>query len=344
MPARHIGPRTSLILLLTLSAACGGGGSSKSSAAKPATTIATTATTAPTTTTTAPKPDQTPKMANLNDTIAVGGAQVIFHGVTVPYAEPDLEEGSIVAAVDAEVKNPGAAPVDPQLELFLLDAMNGGYRQTDSHVQPAPPEGAIPPNGSKRGLYVFQILDASKAPGLRLLVHSTAGSDTEEQFYEVPLVPGGNPPQAPSPAALDPAKVYAKGEPAAIGWAVIVVHGVQNPAPPLPYSPPDAGKRFVTIDLEVFNVTKQTHSGGYDFGDGAQIQDAQNQTFKSEISARTTHFPDDAFATYMPATLGRRGPLTFQIPEASGTGPLKLLLTYHDSDTRKDTVAQFALS
>lgn len=343
MPARRIRPRTSLILVLTLSAACGGGGSGKSPAAKSATTIATTNTAAPTTSTTAPKPDQTPKTANLNDTITIGAAQVIFHGVTAPYPEPDLEPGSIVAAVDAEVKNPGAAPVDPKLELFLLDAMNGGYRQTDSHIQPAPPEGAIPPNGSKRGMYVFQILEAAKAPGLRLLVHSAGSADTEEQFYEVPVVPGGSPPQAPNAAPLDPAKVYAKGEPAAIGWATLVLHGVQNPAPPLPYSPPDAGKRFVTVDLEVFNTSKQTHSG-YDFSDGAQLQDAQNQTFKSEISARTTHFPDEVFATYLPATLGRRGPLTFQIPDASGAGLLKLLFTYHDSDTTKDTVVQFALS
>ena len=36
--------------------------------------------------------------------------------------------------------------------------------------------------------------------------------------------------------------------------------------------------------------------------------------------------------------------MTFQIPEASATGALKLLFSYHDRDTRKDTVVQFALS
>jgi hypothetical protein len=46
----------------------------------------------------------------------------------------------------------------------------------------------------------------------------------------------------------------------------------------------------------------------------------------------------------MPATFGRRGPVTFQIPDASGAGALKLLLSYHDPDTRQDTVAQFALA
>jgi hypothetical protein len=54
-------------------------------AAKPATNVASTNSTAPTTSTTAPKPDQTPKMADLHDTIMLGGAQVIFHGVTVPH-------------------------------------------------------------------------------------------------------------------------------------------------------------------------------------------------------------------------------------------------------------------
>ncbi|MDQ1500023.1 MAG: hypothetical protein QOI86_3363 [Actinomycetota bacterium] len=342
MPARRIMPGASLFLVFTLSAACGGG-SGKSSAAKSATNTSTTVTGGPTTSTTAPKPDQTPKVANLNDTLMLGGAQVIFHGVTVPYPEPDLEEGSIVAAIDAEVKNPGAAPVDPKLELVLLDATNGGYRETNSHIQPAPPDGVIPPNSSKRGTYSFQILDAAKAPGLRLLVHSNASSDTEEEFYEVTLVPGGSPPQAPSASPVDPAKVYAKDEPAAVGWGVLVMHGVKNPAPPLPYGEPKAGMRFVTIDFEMFNTSKQTHSG-YDFEDGAQIQDAQNQTFKHGIGDRTTHFPDEVFTNYMPATLGRRGPLTFQIPEASGAGALKLLFTYHDADTKKDTVMQFALS
>lgn len=317
--------------------ACGGGSGKKADSAARKASSSTTATTAESTTSTKPEPDQTPKMAQVNETLMVDGFEVTVHEVKIPVSTAGKVlqpvPGTLIIGLDTEVKNPLPEPKRFRPSLELLDAANRAYQETATSITPEPPDGDIPASGAKRGLFTFQVTDGTQAPGLRLVLF---GEDHAAPVIIMPIVAGGTLPVAPEVAAAsDPTKVYAKDEPARLGWAVVIVHSVQNPFPPPDkYHMPDAGMRFVVLDVDIFNTSKQNHDG-YDLE--AKITDAMNQTFRTATSTPVS-FPARALED-IPAGTGRRGPITFQIPEASGTGALKMLLS-----SEREPPALFALA
>jgi hypothetical protein len=308
--------------------ACGGG--EKKEAGKEAATTAPPATQPESTTTTAAGPDLSPKEVALETPITAGNFTVTFHGVTIPYQVPESSifrpiPGTLLATVDTEVKNNGAAVEEFQANMLALDSTNRIFPLVSSSVQPEPPRGQIAPGTGKRGLYVIQLLEGAQAPGLRLVF---APDEKKEPAYVLPLVAGGTPPAAPSAATPDPAKTYAKDEAVQVGWGAIVVHGVTNPAQPddPKWDAPEAGQHLVVADVEVFNTTKQHHNA-FDFD--VKIKDAMNQSF----STTTKHTAANKIAergvdNTIIAGLGFRGPVTFMVPDAGGNGPLTLLIQF----------------
>jgi hypothetical protein len=106
---------------------------------------------------------------------------------------------------------------------------------------------------------------------------------------------------------------------------------VTNPAQPddPKWDAPDAGSHLVVADVEVFNVTKQHHDA-YDFD--VKIKDAMNQSF-STTTKRTgaNKIAERGLDNTIVAGFGFRGPVTFMVPDAGGTGPLTLLIQFkHD--------------
>jgi len=331
---------SSVAVALVPLAACGGGGGKTQAATEVSVTTATTQP-AETTTTTAPGPDQSPKEAAFETPITYGNFTVTFHGVTIPYQVPETSifkpiPGTLLATVDTEVKNNGAAVEEFHADMVALDASNRIFPLVSSSVQPEPPKGQIAPGTSKRGLFVIQLLEGSQAPGLRLVY---APDQDKEPGYVLPLVAGGTPPTAPSAAAGDPAKVYAKDEAAQVGWGVIVVHGVTNPAQPddPKWDAPDAGFHLVVADVEVFNTSKQHHDA-YDYD--VKIKDAMNQSFSTTTKHTTaSKIVERGVDNTIVAGLGFRGPVTFMVPDAGGTGPLTLLVQF-----KHDPPVMFALA
>jgi hypothetical protein len=311
--------------------ACGGGGSTKAASSSSS------ARTAPSSTTssTVPKPDQTPKDAALEAPITTGSFQVVFHGVTVPYVPTNNFDkpaaGTVLVTVDTEVKNTGAAVAEFFADMFAVDKDNRVFNRVSSGVQPETPKGQLAAGTGKRGLVVFQLPDGAQGPGLRLVFMP---DPEKEAAYVLPLVAGGTPPAVPSVGDSDPNKTYAKGEAARIGdWGVLVVNGVTNPAPPedAKYDAPDAGFHLVVLDVTLFNMSKQNHLAD-DFD--PKIKDPMNQSF-STTSKRTAAntYAQRGMQDTVPPGFGLRGPVTFMVPDASGTGPLTMLVQFHSTGT-----------
>jgi hypothetical protein len=308
--------------------ACGGGDNDEAAQAS-----ATTAATQPesTTTTTAPGPDQTPKEIAFGTPVTVGNVQVIFHGATIPYTPTGRFDqpipGTIVAVVDTEDVSPDVA---------LLDNSNRLYDRVSSGIQPEAPRGQIAAGLSKRGLFVFQLLDGAQGPGLRLLFLPDSKTDPA---YVLPLVPGGNPPAPPSAGPGDPAKTYAKGEAAGVGWGTIVVHGVVNPAQPSDpqHDAPEPGFHFVVLDVELFNTSKQTQNT---FDLEAKLKESMNQSFSTTPKrTKESEIVEKGLRGSIPAGMGIRGPVTFMMPDSTAAGPLTLLVTH-----RRDPPIMFAVA
>jgi hypothetical protein len=334
---RHVVALLAVVGLAALPA-CGGGDDKKEAGQEGAVTSVTTAP-AETTTTTAAGPDQTPKELALAAPVNVGNLTVTFHAVTVPYTSTNRFEqpvpGTILATIDTEVKNNGTQVEEFDPEIVLLDSTNRMYNRVISSAQPEAPKGQLAAGISKRGLYVFQLLEGSQAPGLRLVY---LPDPDKEPTYVVPLVAGAAP-TAPSAAAGDPAKTYSRGEAATVAWGTIVVHGVTNPAEPRDpeLDKPDVGFRLITLDVEVFNTTKSTHDA---FDLEHKIKDSNNQTFE-RVSDRTkgNEVMERGLNGPIPALMGIRGPVTFMIPEATAAGPLIMTVEFKDAPP-----IQFALA
>lgn len=327
------------VIGLTALPACGGGDGDKTEQGQEAVT-----TTAPaeTTTTTAAGPDQSPKELALGTPVAAGNFSVTFHAVTLPYQVPEDRifkpiPGTLLATIDTEVTNNGTAVEEFQANMVALDVTNRIFPLVGgSGIQPEAPRGQIAPGTSKRGLHVIQLLDGAQAPGLRLVF---LPDEDKEPGYVLPLVAGGTPPAAPSAPVGDPAKVYAKGEAAQLNWGVIVVHGVTNPAPPddPKWDAPDAGFHLVVADVEVFNISKQ-HQDAYDFR--VKIKDSANQEFQTTSkNTAADKIADRGLDGKIVAGLGFRGPVTFMVPDATGSGPLTLMVQF-----KGDAPLMFALA
>lgn len=304
--------------------ACGGGGDDNATA-ETSTTLAAAA--EATTTSTEPQPDHTPKTAAIGEAVAWRDLQFVVHGAQIPIpTEGKLFQpvpGTLLVGVDVEVKNPTAEAKKFPPALQVYDGQNRAFDVVSAGgVEPRPPTGDVLPNGALRGLFVFQVLDGAQGPGLRMVFMP----ESDEPAVIIPLVPG-DAPAAPAPVNAAPGAAHPAGEAAAVGDAVFVVNAVENPAvPESEYDKPEAGKRFVVIDLSMFNTGKSNlRSSRID----ASIQDAQNQTFRDAFK-RPKKFPEEAVAD-VPPGLGRRGPLAFEIPDASAGPGMKLLVSVNRS-------------
>jgi hypothetical protein len=322
-PPRRLARVLAAVTLVAL-AACGGGGDDE---AGTDTSITAASAPAESTTTTEPQPDHTPKTAAIGETVAWKDLQFVVHGTQIPIStEGKLFQpvpGTILVGVDVEVKNPTAETKKFPPALSVHDAQNRAFEVVSAGgVDPRPPTGDILPNGALRGLFVFQVLDGAQGPGLRMVFFP----EPEEPAVIVPLVPGDAPP-APAPVEAAAGAAHPVGEAAAVGDGVFVVNGVENPAvPENDYDKPEAGKRFVVIDLSVFNTGKPNFRRSRI---DASLQDAQNQTFRDSFK-RPKKFPEEGIAD-LPPGLGRRGPLAFEIPDASAGPGMKLLISYNRS-------------
>jgi hypothetical protein len=311
-----------LVTVASLAVGCGGGDDKSGSDANAATSS-----TLSTTSSTEPQPDHTPKTAAIGETVAWKDLQFVVHGTQIPIStEGKIFQpipGTLLVGIDVEVKNPTAETKQfpPALEVYdgqhrAFSVVGGGG------IEPPAPDGDILPNGAKRGLFVFQVFDGAQGPGLRMVFLP----EPDEPAIVVPLVPG-DVPAAPAPVDSGPGTPHPVGEAAAAGAAVIVVNGVENPfTPEEEYDAADAGKRWVVVDLSVFNPGKANVRGSRI---DASLQDAQNQQFRSSISS-PKKLPEEVEEN-LPPGLGRRGPLAFEIPEASAGTGMKLLITYDRS-------------
>lgn len=306
------------------SAGCGGEDDKASAGDTTTTTMAAESTTS----STEPEADHTPRTAAIGETVNWGDLQLIVHGTQIPIpTEGKIFQpipGTLLVGVDMEVKNPTADTKNFPPALEVYDAQHRAFPVVSAGgVEPRAPDGDILPNGAKRGLFVFQVLDGAQGPGLRMVFLP----EPDEPAVVVPLVPG-DAPAAPAPVDSAPGTPHPVGEAGATGNAVFVVQGVENPfTPEKDYDAPDAGKRWVVVDLSVFNAGKPNLRGSRI---DASVQDAQNQVFRSSISS-PKKLPEDVLEN-LPPGLGRRGPLAFEIPEASAGPGMKLLITVNRSE------------
>jgi hypothetical protein len=306
--------------------ACGGGGGEKSSAEKQ---DSTTATQPESTTTTEPQPDHTPKVAALGETVTWRDLQFVVYGTKIPISfEGKIFQpvpGTVVIGVDVEIKNPTTETRQFPPALTVYDAQHRAFNQVGvGGVEPKAPGGDILPNGAKRGLFTFQVLDGAQGPGLRMVFLP----EPSEPAIVIPLVPGDVPP-VPKPVDTQPGVAHPLGEAGAVGDAVIVVNGIENPfTPEEEYGKAKPGNRWVVVDLSVFNAGKPNLRGSRI---DASIQDAQNQTFSASFST-PKKFPEGSLEESVPPGFGRRGPAAFEIPEASAGPGMKLLLKVRGSE------------
>jgi hypothetical protein len=104
---------------------------------------------------------------------------------------------------------------------------------------------------------------------------------------------------------------FAVGEPAQAGMWVVTVHAVHDPQPAGQYDRPDAGNRYVGLDVDVKNAGGKSDR----FSTLAQLElrDSENQVFKATF---TTVKPESPEGEVEPGG-ARRGIAVFEIPAAA---------------------------
>lgn len=127
-----------------------------------------------------------------------------------------------------------------------------------------------------------------------------------------------NPSGTAAPSAAP--EVFKVGDIVKLGDLEVVVRALRNPLPSQnQFIKPKPGNRFVGVDMEVKNpgATEETFS----IIAGAEVQDAQNQTFSPAFTDHEPKAPDGA----IPPGSSRRGLLVVEMPNASAGPGMKLL-------------------
>lgn len=102
---------------------------------------------------------------------------------------------------------------------------------------------------------------------------------------------------------------YKLGQKAPSGDLVFVVHGFQDPyTSPNQFVQPDAGKRYVVVDVEVINKKTEQQSWSYLLGSELILKD--RQTFDGTFALTGPPAPDGE----IPAKFSKRGLILFEVP------------------------------
>jgi hypothetical protein len=262
----------------------------------------------------APPPAQT--SYQIGDVISIGDVVMAVLGWDVPpgdeFSKP--EEGKQFVAIDVVLVNSGAraASVSSMLQMRLKDDTGQQYDydfMASTAIGDSSPDGELAPGERVRGKVGFQV--PKEAKGLTFVFDASVWG-TGKVFVEL----GPNPITVEVPAGLpgeQAQQTFNVGDLVQLDKFAVAVNEVTNP-PGDEYTKPDAGKKFVVVDVSVTN----NDAGPAQISSVLQmkLKDSTGQVYDldflaSTVSGGTT--PDGELAPG--ETI--RGQVGFHVPESA---------------------------
>ncbi len=253
----------------------------------------------------------------IGDLIRLGDLVAVVLG----WREPDLpvhirpNPGKRYVAVDLALVNAGERDVSRLFYIRLKDSATRVYdpdRRWGEFARgaPLPGEGVISPGERIRSEVVFEAESDAEEMVLSFTLRTFSAQEA--------LIALGPSPRAIEPPALIPGEtpptIFATGEPVQAGDDVeLLLHGARSLTEGLPVRP-DAGRRFVVLDLAVRNLSTAI----------TEIDSEKQLTLKDSQGYSYTIHPATWSAIRSPVNGSfdggqvKRGPIVFEIPHDAG--------------------------
>ena len=252
----------------------------------------------------------------LGDLIRLGDLVAVVLG----WREPDLpvhirpNPGKRYVAVDLALVNAGERDVSRLFYIRLKDSATRVYdpdRRWGEFARgaPLPGEGVISPGERIRSEVVFEAESDAEEMVLSFTLRTFSAQEA--------LIALGPSPRAIEPPALIPGEtpptVFATGEPVEAGDVELLLHGARSLTEGLPVRP-DAGRRFVVLDLAVRNLSTAI----------TEVDSEKQLTLKDSQGYSYTIHPATWSAIRSPVNGSfdggqvKRGPIVFEIPHDAG--------------------------